>query len=75
MIGFATAAGGATIELMEDPGACVGGALSAAYFSPDRKLRIGGCWKLLGNEAVQVAFLDGDIARIPLSAISKPTSM
>lgn len=75
VIGVVVADSGASIEFAGEPGPCVGGALAANWFSPDRRLRIGGCWKLDGERGVQVAFFDGDVARVPMSAISKPASM
>jgi len=62
-----TAAG--SIELYRERGACVAPALSAAWFSPDRKERVPGCWKPGTEGHLNVVFFDADVARIPMSAV------
>lgn len=73
-IATATSSDGASITLMEEAGPCVGGARLAVYVSPDAKSRVPGCWKLAGGMVV-VAFLDGDMAQIPVGDLKKPTSL
>jgi hypothetical protein len=61
--------GGATIRLHDTKGPCVGDAHRAEYVSPAGDV-IPGCWTPQpANASVFVVFFDGDIARIPLTAI------
>lgn len=73
-LAVATSADGATIALTDEAGPCVGEARLAIWRSPDAKLRVPGCWKNLGP-AIHVAFLDGDMAQIPIQELKKPTSL
>ena len=64
-----------TIELYRERGVCAAPALSAAWLSPDRKERVPGCWKPGTDGHLNVVFFDADVARVPLSAVTKPPSM
>lgn len=74
-VGVIPAAGGSTIELTSSAGGCINGAMLAVWYSADRKERVPGCWKTIGGGALQIAFADGDIARVPMGAVQKPTSL
>lgn len=75
LVGVVSMEEGATVEIHSTVGGCVGGAMLAVWYSVDRKVRVPGCWRPSGGNTVQVAFADGDVARIPVAAVRKPTSM
>lgn len=66
----ATATDGSRITLTDERGPCEGQALLAAWMSKDGQRQVRGCWTLVG-EVVWVAFLDGDIARVPTAVLRK----
>lgn len=74
-VGVVPGEGGSTMELHSAAGGCSGGARLAIWFSVDRKERVPGCWKPIGNGTLQIAFSDGDVARIPMAAVQKPSSL
>lgn len=59
-------ASGATVELHQQTGVCVGGARMAVYV-PHNGPRVPGCWVLRGA-VVHIAFLDGDSGSAPVDA-------
>lgn len=66
--------GGSVMELHTAAGGCIGSARLAIWFSYDRKERVPGCWKTVGG-SVQIAFADGDVAMIPMSAVKRPETL
>ena len=60
----------ATIEIHSDKGICVGEARRALWVSKEGKPNVVGCW-LFDGAAFQVAFLDGDVAQIPVAAVKR----
>lgn len=60
------------IELHDEAGVCVGSARMAIFSDGEQK--IPGCW-VVQPDAVQIAFLDGDVARLPLAVFKKPESI
>lgn len=70
-VGVADTETGAALVFHDDKGICVGEALRAEFVAPG-KPTIAGCWVARGP-FVYVVFLDGDIARVPVAAIRKPT--
>lgn len=60
----------ARIQLHTDAGPCVGAARWALYTKGPE--RIPGCWIFINGNTVQIAFLDGDIAQIPVGAFQEP---
>lgn len=62
--------GDVRIELHTDPGPCIGAARWALYLQGPQ--RIPGCWIALDTGTIQIAFLDGDIARLPMHLFSAP---
>lgn len=67
---IAVAAEGAVrLELHDTAGPCVGQARHAVY--SDGKQRVPGCW-VARDGAVQVVFLDGDQATVPVQLFRKP---
>ena len=64
---------GGRIDLHSDAGRCVGNAKRAEYIGADGE-HIDGCW-VVARGGVQVAFMDGDVAQIPMSAIRKPVTL
>lgn len=70
VIGFVQTPEG-RIDLHDEQGSvCAGRALRAEFVAHDGT-RIGGCWTASGVVA-HVVFFDGDIAQVPLQALSKP---
>lgn len=63
-------AGNMVLELHSDAGPCVGSARWAILIKPPE--RIPGCW-ILTTEGVQIAFLDGQMARVPIQAFREPS--
>lgn len=63
--------GDARLELHDDAGPCLGAA-RLAVFTRGRE-KVPGCWVFVDN-AVQIAFLDGETARLPPGVFSKPKS-
>lgn len=61
------------IELSDESGICMGTARAAAYVAGDGT-KTPGCWTGMQG-GVFVVFLDGEIARIPMSAIRPPTNL
>jgi hypothetical protein len=60
-----------SLLIHDTTGPCMGSARFAEFVSNDGKLRIGGCW-VSNGELMQIAFLDGDMARVPIAALRKP---
>lgn len=59
------------IDLYDEVGVCLGDAHRAEFTDRHTGAKIPGCWAPLSNELVQVAFLDADVARIPVSALKR----
>lgn len=57
------------LELHDEAGPCLGPARLAIY--SDGAQKVPGCW-LVRPDGVTIAFLDGDLATIPLVAFKKP---
>ena len=62
---------GALMQLTDEMGPCLGPARQAIWMSADGLERIPGCWRLHGKN-VLVAFLDGDVAEVPVSLLRRP---
>lgn len=75
LVGVVPMAEGATVEIHSTVGGCLGGAMLAIWYNVDRKVRVPGCWRPTVGNTVQIAFADGDVARIPVAAIKRPTSL
>lgn len=68
----AVAPNGALVILTQEVGACQEGAKSAKYISPDKKIKLNGCWKISENAPViSIAWFDGDGSAIP-AQVFKP---
>lgn len=67
-------ANGARIELHDEPGQCVGGAMRAEYIARDGS-RVPGCWTQRRPDLVGVVFMDGDVATVPIEAIRPPVEI
>jgi hypothetical protein len=62
--------GGATVQLHDVAGPCVGGALRAEYVAADGA-KVPGCWvKRIGH--VALIFFDGDVGAIPEAQLKPP---
>lgn len=61
--------GGMRIDLHDETGPCLGPARLAVFSRGPEK--VPGCWVFLDGD-VQIAFLDGDIARLPAGVFRKP---
>jgi hypothetical protein len=66
----------ATIELHSDKGICAGEARRAMWVPKDTRQSVIGC-RLFSPEkqAFQIAFLDGDMAQIPMAAVKRPEKL
>jgi hypothetical protein len=64
----------ATIELHSDKGICAGEARRALWVPKDTRTPVIGCW-LFARDVFQVAFLDGDVAQIPMAAVKRPEKL
>lgn len=63
--------GEARLELHDEAGPCLGAARLAVFSRGPERLP--GCWIFVDNR-VQIAFLDGDIVRLPAGVFAKPKS-
>jgi hypothetical protein len=68
VVGVVPGGAGARLELMDEPGLCVGRALSSAWISADGT-RIPGCWIKNASDNVQSIFFDGGIVQFPAQLI------
>lgn len=60
------------IDLHDESGPCVNAGLRAEFTDRKTGEKIAGCWVAVSKDLVQIAFLDGDIARVPTSAFKRP---
>lgn len=68
----ARAENGAAVLLFDEQGTvCVAPARRAQYVSPRGDVTEG-CFKLIGLEAVQIAFVDGDAMQLPIGVFKAP---
>lgn len=58
------------ITLHDEAGPCVGPARLAVF--EDGMQRVPGCWVAAPPDAIAIAFLDGDAARVPTALFRKP---
>lgn len=65
---------GKHVLLYKEQGICMGKSLKAKFYGETAK-PIEGCWKPIGNNIIQVVFLDGDFATIPMAAFRKPEEL
>lgn len=71
VIAFAGDPRGQRILLHSERGQCTEKALRARFV--DRKgLYVEGCWKVIDQGNIQIAFLDGDFAVVPMKEFKKP---
>jgi hypothetical protein len=62
----------ATIEFHSDKGICAGEARRAMWVPKDTRQSVIGCWLFSPErQAFQIAFLDGDMAQIPVAAVKR----
>ena len=59
------------IRLYNSKGECRGEAMKAEYIYKD-KSKVLGCWKPLPGGRIQIVFMDGDIAIVPITAFKEP---
>jgi hypothetical protein len=66
----------AAIELHSDKGICAGEARRAMWVPKDTRQSVIGCWLFSPEkQAFQIAFLDGDMAQIPMAAVKRPEKL
>ena len=63
------------IDLMSEQGRCLGDSHEALFTDAHSGNLVPGCWIPLSADLVQVAFLDGDIAKIPTKDMKAPTRL
>jgi hypothetical protein len=57
-------------ELHDEAGPCVGAARLAVFIQG--KARTPGCWVMAGTDAVQIAWLDGDVSNVAVRHFKRP---
>lgn len=71
VIAFASDTRGQRILLHSERGMCTEKALRARFVD-HRGFYVEGCWKVIDQGNIQIAFLDGDFAVVPMKEFKKP---